>query len=133
MRKRTGAVVCPNCGRLVDVNEPECPFCGRPAPGLFGYGPALQKWMSGFDLSLAIIGVCVILYVLTLIIDPGAILKSAGLFDILAPSTRALFVLGMTGSFAIAEGRWWTLITAVFLHGSLLHLLFNLAIGRRYL
>jgi rhomboid protease GluP len=133
MRKRTGAVVCPHCGRLVDVNEAECPFCGRPAPGMFGYGPALQKWMGSFDLSLAIVGVCVILYILTLVIDPGAIFRMASLFDLLAPSTRALFVLGMTGGFALAEGRWWTLITAVFLHGSLLHLLFNMAIGRRYL
>ena len=41
--------------------------------------------------------------------------------------------LGMTGRFAVGEGRWWTVLTAVFLHGSLLHLAFNMAIGRRYL
>jgi rhomboid protease GluP len=32
----------------------------------------------------------------------------------------------MTGSYAWARGRWWTLITAIYLHGGLLHLLFNL-------
>jgi rhomboid protease GluP len=34
-------------------------------------------------------------------------------------------MLGMTGAFAWAEGRWWTLLTAIYLHGNLLHILFN--------
>jgi rhomboid protease GluP len=38
----------------------------------------------------------------------------------------ALDALGMTGAYAWADGRWWTLITAVYLHGGLLHLIFNL-------
>ncbi len=32
----------------------------------------------------------------------------------------------MTGSYAWSNGRWWTLVTAVYLHGGLLHLVFNL-------
>ncbi|MBW8057716.1 MAG: rhomboid family intramembrane serine protease [candidate division NC10 bacterium] len=31
----------------------------------------------------------------------------------------------MTGAYAWALGRWWTLFTAIYLHGSLLHILFN--------
>jgi hypothetical protein len=72
MRKRSGAVVCPGCGRLVDVNDAVCPYCGRTSPGMFGYGPWLQRLLGGFDLSLAVIGGCVVLYVLALIIDPAA-------------------------------------------------------------
>jgi rhomboid protease GluP len=133
MRKRTGAVVCPECGKLVDVSEPKCPYCGRPAPGLFGYGPVLQRLLGGFDLSFAIVAACTALYVVALLIHPGTILRMAGLFDILAPTNDALIKLGMTGRSVVAYGHWWTLLTAVFLHGSLLHLLFNMAIGRRYL
>ena len=133
MRKRSGAVVCPSCGKLVDVNEPVCPYCGRQAPGMFGYGPALQRLLGSFDLSVAVIGACLVLYVLSLLIDPRTIFRFAGLFDILAPTSSALAVLGMTGGFAMAQGRWWTLLTAVFLHGSLLHLLFNMVITRQYL
>ena len=133
MRKRTGAVVCPGCGRLVDVSERVCPYCGRTSPGMFGYGPVLQRLLGGFDLSTAVIGLCVVLYVLSLVIDPRSIFRMAGMFDILAPSSGALLVLGMTGGFAMQQGRWWTVLTAVFLHGSLLHLLFNMVITRQYL
>ena len=133
MRKRTGAVVCPGCGRLVDVNEPVCPYCGRPSPGMFGYGPALQRLLGGFDLPAAIVTGCAVLYILSLAIDPRHILAMAGMFDILAPSGNALAVLGMTGGFAMQQGRWWTVLTAVFLHGSLLHILFNMVITRQYL
>src|SRR5207244_9267799 len=31
----------------------------------------------------------------------------------------------MTGALAWAAGRWWTLVTAIYLHGGLLHILFN--------
>jgi rhomboid protease GluP len=133
MRKRTGAVVCPGCGRLVDVNEPACPYCGRTSPGMFGYGPAIQRLLGGFDLSVLVIGGCVVLYVLSLIIDPRSIFRMSGMFDILPASSGALWVLGMTGGFAMQQGRWWTVLTAVFLHGSLLHLLFNMVITRQYL
>ena len=33
----------------------------------------------------------------------------------------------------MATGQWWTVCTAVFLHGSILHILFNMVIMRRYL
>src|SRR5262249_41924595 len=32
----------------------------------------------------------------------------------------------MTGGFALDLGQWWTLFTAIYLHGSLLHIVFNL-------
>src|SRR5437870_767828 len=48
-----------------------------------------------------------------------------GPFELLAPSGRALQQLGMTGALAWDAGRWWTLVTAIYLHGGLLHILFN--------
>ena len=133
MRKRTGAVVCPGCGRLVDVNDRVCPFCEHVNPGMFGYGPALQRVMGGIELYTLILGGCILMYVASLLLDPSAILRIRGLMDLLSPSGMALYVLGMTGAFAMHEGRWWTVLTAVFLHGSLLHLAFNMAVTKRYL
>jgi len=133
VRKRSGAVVCPGCGRLVDVNEPVCPYCGRTSPGMFGYGPALQRVLGSFDLGVAVIGACVVLYVLSLLLEPRAIFRMAGMFDILAPSGEALARLGMTGRYESWVAPWWTVFTAIFLHGSLLHLLFNMVIMRQFL
>lgn len=126
--------MCPNCERLVSVNEAKCPFCGAWRPGMFGYGPALSRLLGGkLDLSNAITVFCVALFLLSLAIDPMAILHMGGIFDLLSPSGEALDRLGMTGGFAMARGQWWTVATAVFLHGGLIHILFNMVIMRRYL
>ncbi len=133
-RRTTGSVVCPRCERLVSVNESRCPHCGAWQPGMFGYGPALQRAFGGqFDLTNAITAACVVLYVLSLALDPSAIFRMGGLFDLLSPSSRALFRLGMTGGFSWAMGQWWTPLTATFLHGSILHILFNMLIMRMFM
>jgi rhomboid protease GluP len=134
MRQTRGAIVCPNCERLISAQEQRCPFCGAWQPGMFGFGPALRKALGGrLDLNNLLTATCVVMYVLSLAIDPSAILHVGGLFDLLSPSGRALFRLGMTGGYAIALGQWWTLCTACFLHGSILHILFNVVIMRYYL
>jgi rhomboid protease GluP len=47
------------------------------------------------------------------------------MLSILSPGGRALYQLGMTGGLAWQLGWWWTLFTAIYLHGSLLHIVFN--------
>src|SRR5262249_41718793 len=42
-----------------------------------------------------------------------------------SPGLRALQTLGATGSFSWAAGQWWTIFTAIYLHGGVLHILFN--------
>ena len=127
-------MVCPRCERLVGVNEQKCPHCGAWQPSMFGYGPALQRAFGGqFDLTNAITVVCAVLYVVSLLLDPRAIFQMNGIFDFLSPSSRALLQLGMTGGIGWAAGQFWTLCTATFLHGSILHILFNMAIMRQYL
>lgn len=134
MRRTTGSVVCPRCGRLVGVSEKSCPNCGAWQPGMFGFGPAIQRAFGGqFDLTKVITVWCVALYVLSLALDPAAILRMRGLFDLLSPSGSALFRLGMTGGLAWMAGQLWTLCTATFLHGSILHIAFNMLIMRTFL
>ena len=120
-------MICPRCERLIGVNEPKCPFCGAWRPGLYGWSPVLQRFFGNrIDLIAIIVMACVALYAASLILDPAAIFQMHGIFSILGPSTRALFQLGMTSHAVFQLGWWWTVLTAIYLHGGLLHIFFNL-------
>jgi rhomboid protease GluP len=73
-----------------------------------------------------IIGACVVLYVVALLLQPEALTSPRGMLGLLSPGQRALFQLGMTGGDVWRAGWWWTLLTAIFLHGGVLHILFNM-------
>jgi rhomboid protease GluP len=125
-RQRTGSVICTSCGVLVGVNDPSCYNCGRRNPGLWGYAPALRS--LGHDLGFVpfVIGTCVVLYVLTLLASGGNI-GMRGFFGLLSPSVQSLFLFGASGAVpTFGYGRWWTVLSAGWLHGSLLHILFNM-------
>jgi rhomboid protease GluP len=119
-------MLCPRCRKLISVSAPACPYCGVARPGMFGYGPAISRLLRDMDPVRAIPIVCIALYVIALAIDPRAIFRgTASLFGLLSPSSRALFLLGSTQSADLQLGRWWTLLSAVYLHGSILHIVFN--------
>jgi rhomboid protease GluP len=45
-----------------------------------------------------------------------------------SPESGSLFAMGATGTIAVGQlNRWWTLISAGFLHGGILHIFFNMA------
>jgi len=126
VRQVQGSVVCPQCSRLVGVREEKCPFCGAWRPGLFGWATVLRRSLGGrLDLFTLVVGACGTLYAVALLLQPDAILQGGGLMSLLSPGTRALYQLGMTGGAAWELGWWWTLLTAMYLHGSLLHIVFN--------
>jgi rhomboid protease GluP len=120
-RQRTGSVLCTSCGALVGVNDQTCYNCGRHNPGLWGWAPVVRA--LGDDLGFApfIIGTCVVLYLLSLLLSGG------GYGLLLAPSQRALLGLGASGYLPmLLFGGWWTVLSAGWLHGSALHILFNM-------
>jgi rhomboid protease GluP len=124
-RQTTGSVVCVSCGYLVGVNDDKCYHCGRRNPGLWGFAPALRR--LGHDLGFVpfVIGACGVLYVLTWILS-GANLGSS-LFDLLPVGQNTLVLFGASGYLPIfALGRWWTVLSAGWLHASLLHIVFNM-------
>ena len=126
MRQAQGSIVCAQCNQLVGVNEETCPFCGAWRPGLFGWAPVLRSVIgTRLDQTALIVGATVTLYVLALLLAPEAILESSGFMSILRPANRALYQLGMTSGFVWELGWWWTLLTAIYLHGGLLHIFFN--------
>ncbi|MBP1604906.1 MAG: gluP 1 [Acidobacteria bacterium] len=125
-RQTSGAVVCRSCGSLVGVRDEVCYTCGARNPALWGYAPLLRSF--GRDLGfvpLIVVG-SVALYVISLLLT-GPALMGRGLFTLLSPSAESLFVLGASGAIPVYRfGRWWTVLSAGWLHAGLLHILFNM-------
>lgn len=125
-RQREGSTVCPSCGRLVGVRDEACFHCGARNPALFGFGPMLRRLGGDLAFPNLLLGGCALLYLVALLLSPGA-LSAAGLTRLLAPSWPALFLLGGSGAEPVfGYGRWWTVLSAGWLHGGLLHIAFNL-------
>src|SRR5438093_5846435 len=124
-RKTSGAILCPSCGRLTNADAPVCLVCGRRNPGMWGFGGALGLLFRRWNFTNAVTAACVALYVISLIFDPRAALRPRGFLEVFSPSAEALWALGAAGAIPWHYGRWWTLFTAIYLHGGLLHILFN--------
>jgi rhomboid protease GluP len=121
------SMLCPNCRRLISNDEPVCPYCGVTRPGApWKRAFASMTSLHRLDPVMAILMVNAVFYFISILIDPAALGLSANPMTFLSPSDGSLFLLGATGTLPIAYGRFWTLITASFLHGGILHIFFNM-------
>jgi len=123
--KATRTILCPSCGRLTRADADECLICGRRRPGMWGLSDVFRRLFRTGSPTQIIAITCIAAYVLGLVLDPAGALRARGSFDVFSPSNRALQILGATGSFPWAHGEWWTVFTAIYLHGGILHILFN--------
>ena len=74
-----------------------------------------------------IIGLNVAMYIISLMVSGGGIKTGFSLFSFLSPSNRSLFFLGASGTIPINEyGRFWSVVSANWLHGGLMHIVFNM-------
>lgn len=122
------SILCPGCRRLISTDEPHCPHCGLKNPG--------SRWRTvvpagGFpsedQLIKNIIFANAFMFVLSILINPASIGLSGNPLNFLSPGDGSLLLLGATGTVPIDRfGRWWTLISANYLHGSVLHIIFNM-------
>jgi rhomboid protease GluP len=124
--QKRNSILCPNCRKLISTDEPECPYCGVKNPGSWLKNNAWTQGLKDEALVINVItGVTVAIYLLSLLV--GMRPMGGGIFGILSPDTRSLITLGATGSVPFGDyGRWWTLISANYLHGGIFHILFNM-------
>jgi rhomboid protease GluP len=120
--------VCPSCGSLVGVRDERCYTCGRANPGLWGFAPVVRRLGADLGFVPLVIGGSSVLYVLTLLASGSQLqVFGGGFLSILAPSLSALFLFGASGAVPVfGLGRWWTVLSATWLHGGLLHIFFNM-------
>src|SRR5262245_2570012 len=129
-RQKTGSVVCSSCGSLVGVNDDVCYSCGRRNPGMWGFGPILRAFGNDLGFVTLVVYGCSALYAISLILTVafgGNVLGGGNPLDLFSPHYNILFMLGASGAVPVFDyGRWWTILSAGWLHGSALHILFNM-------
>ncbi len=120
-RKREGSLLCPSCGQLVGVNDDRCLSCGRLRPGMWGFAHLLRTDSPDMGFTQLIFWACGALYLACLAVQPEAI---SGMFS---PGGSAVARFGASGAWPVfGLGRWWTVLSAGWLHGSVLHIAFNM-------
>ena len=133
-KQKKQAILCPNCKSLISRKELSCPYCGVSRPGSWlKNNPWTRGTRDSDQLLKAIIYTNIGIYVLSILLNLRGLNLSLNLFGMLSPSWESLKLLGMTGANHIYNGHgWWTLVSANYLHGGILHILFNM-FALRYL
>ena len=103
--------ICPDCMTSTPVGM-RCPECARQRVKVRGIGSASAEPM----LTYILIGICVIVYI-------GDV---AGGGSATGVGGSRLFEEGALSGPAVADGDYWRLVTAGFLHAGFFHLLFNM-------
>jgi len=122
------SILCPNCNKLISADQPNCFHCGIANPGSYWKNSVWLKRMQRDEFIVpALIYTNAAFYILSLLLAPSAILSSTGIGSILSPDSESLLLLGASGTIPI-DGfqHWWSLLAATYLHGSLLHIVFNM-------
>jgi rhomboid protease GluP len=122
------SILCPGCRRLISSDEAICPHCALKNPGSRARRNQQFRQLFGQDYVVRnLIIANVAMFLISLLLSP----LSSGLtfhpFRALSPSSQSLFLLGATGTIPIHRfHQWWTLLSANYLHGGILHILFNM-------
>jgi membrane associated rhomboid family serine protease len=107
--------ICPDCMIPAPVGF-QCPECVEEARREFRKGPG-RPFRGGISVTKALLVAIAIPFVIEIVVGgPRA------LFD---PSGQLLFDLGAMAPPAVANGQFWRLFTAMFLHAGLLHVALN--------
>jgi rhomboid protease GluP len=122
-----GGILCPRCRKFISADEPTCPYCGLRRPGAQRILQSSLSFLFSADPVKVIISINAVLFILSLLVTPT--FQGLGLnpLTLLSPSERSLLIMGATGTMPInGYGSWWTLVSASYLHGGILHIFFNM-------
>ena len=107
--------ICPDCMIPAPVGF-QCPECVAEARREFRKGPG-RPLRGGISVTKALLVAIAIPFVIEIVVGgPQALFN---------PSAQLLFDLGAMAPPAVADGQFWRLFTAMFLHAGLLHVALN--------
>jgi rhomboid protease GluP len=119
--------MCPHCRAFITDKDRVCPYCNErvgpraverrsDAPILGGFIPHARFT------TMMILLINVGLYIATVLYS----MRSGTSDAVMNLDMQTLYAFGAKFRPAIAEGQWWRLVTAGFLHGGLLHIGMNM-------
>jgi len=93
---------------------------------MWGLSRALRNVGDDFGFAALVMWACGALYLACLATNPEGV-QTSGVLSFLSPSIESLFLFGASGAVPVfGFGRWWTVLSAAWLHGGVLHILFNM-------
>jgi len=113
--------MCPVCGKFNEKGASVCEYCDatlgearRSAPRGGGSSP--------LNPISAIFGICGLIFVVSILLS-----QEEGRGFLMGPSSKAVIALGANHAELVWEGNeYWRWITYAYLHGGLMHILFNM-------
>src|SRR5215467_12977241 len=116
--------MCPHCRAFITTRDKVCPYCNeRVAPR--SYRPESSGMLAGFIPHARYTTVLILFINLAFYLATGLYSMRSGSGGFMDIDATTLVGFGAAYSPFVFAGQWWRLVTAGFLHGGLLHILFN--------
>jgi rhomboid protease GluP len=122
--------ICPSCGALVGIGATRCHECG--ASLRFSLVALSKKFSAVFGeyespVTSAVLVANILMFGVSLVLTMQAG-EAGGLHILAGMSGEASYKLGISLPFGylLQDHEWWRLVTAMFLHGGLLHIGLNM-------
>jgi membrane associated rhomboid family serine protease len=119
--------MCPHCRAFITTRDKVCPYCDEPV------APPVQAREEGVRVLGGLIPHVRFNTAIILLINVGLFLATAMFSSHLGNpqsfwniDTTTLRAFGSKWNLGLANGEWWRLLTAGFLHGGLLHIGMNM-------
>jgi rhomboid protease GluP len=93
---------------------------------MWGFAHVLRNVGDDMGFAMLVMWACGALYLASLAADFEGV-HTSGMLSFFSPSIQSLFLFGASGAVPVfGYGRWWTVLSAAWLHGGVLHILFNM-------